>query len=267
MFKKAWWIALFLTVLAAASCGDYQKLLKSSDNELKYEKAVAYYQKGDYYRAEQLFDQLIPVYRGTDKAEMLYYYSAQAYYEQKQYFLASHYFKRFTKNFPKSQYAEECSFMAAYCKFLDSPRASLDQTNTYDAINELQLFANMYPQSSRIEECNTLIDELRAKLEEKAISNANLYFRMEDYKAAITSYRNVLKEFPATKHREEIMRDIFRSAYHYASKSVPSKQNERFAEALDAYNAFIAEFPSSEYLRSVTGLKENILKANPNLRT
>ena len=265
MFGKPFFLLSLLFALALVSCGDYQKLLKGNDNELKYEKAVAYFQKGDYYRAEQLFDQLIPVYRGTDKAEMIYYYTAQGYYEQKQYILASHYFKRFTKNFPKSQYAEECAFMAAYCMFMDSPRASLDQTSTYDAINELQLFTNLYPASTRVEECNMLIDQLRGKLEDKAISIANLYFRMEDYKAAITSYRNVLKEFPGTSQREVILRDIFRSAYYYANRSIPARQAERYAEALDAYNSFSAEFPESTYLRNARNLRDNILKVNPNL--
>ena len=43
----------------------------------------------------------------------------------------------------------------------------LDQTNTYDALKELQLFINTYPNSSRIPECNDLIDKLRTKLEYK----------------------------------------------------------------------------------------------------
>lgn len=266
MFRKGGIYLLFIALLSV-SCSGYQKLLKSTDNEVKYEKAVEYYQKGDYYRAEQLFDQLLPVFRGTEKAEMIYYYTANAYYEQKNYLLASYYFKRFSKNFPRSQYAEECSFMSAYCKYLDSPKPSLDQTNTYDAINELQLFTNQYPNSPRVEECNKLIDQLRDKLETKAFGIANLYYKMEEYKAAITSYRNVLKEFPATEHREEILLNIFKSYYYYAENSVTSKQKERFAEAQDAYDAFVTTFPESEYLKNANNLKDNIEKIITNKRS
>lgn len=259
MFQKGVIYLLFIA-LVTSSCTGYQKLLKSTDNEHKYEKAVEYYQKGDYYRAEQLFDQLLPVFRGTEKAEMIYYYTSYAYYEQKQYLLASYYFKRFSKNFPRSQYAEECSFMSAYCKYLDSPKASLDQTNTYEAINELQLFTNLYPESERVEECNRLIDELRDKLELKAFNIANLYYKMEEYKAAITSYENILEDFPGTEYREEILMNIFKSYYYYANNSVASKQEERFAEAMDAYDVFVTAYPESRYIKNVNNLRDNILK-------
>ena len=70
MSTKILLFTLFTYVLA--SCSSYDKLLKSSDNELKYEMAVKYYEQKDYFRALQLFDELVPVYRGTAKAEKIY---------------------------------------------------------------------------------------------------------------------------------------------------------------------------------------------------
>ena len=264
MFRNTAFVFIFISLLLT-SCGNYQKLLKSTDNEAKYEKAMEYYHKGDYYRAEPLFNQLLPVLRGTEKAELIYYHSAYAYFEQKQYLLASYYFKRFSKNFPKSQYAEECAYMSAYSKYLESPKPSLDQSTTYEAINELQLFTNLYPQSTRVEECNMLIDELRKKLEVKAYNAASLYYKMEDYKAAFTSYRNVLKDFPATEFREDILLHIFRAHYYYALGSIASKQAERFDEALNAYESFAVAYPESKSLKSATNLRNAILKEKQNL--
>ena len=86
--------------------------------------------------------------------------------------------------------------MGAYCNYLNSPDFTLDQTSTVDAIKDLQLFINMYPKSSRLSECNDLIDKLREKLESKDFRIAKLYFRMDDYSAAITSMNNILKDFP-----------------------------------------------------------------------
>lgn len=130
MFKKTRIILLLFVAIALVSCSKHQKLLKSSDNEMKYEKAVEYYEKGDYYRALQVFEQLIPVYRGTSKAEQLYYYYAYSYYYEREYIMASYYFKRFTINFPTSEFAEETAFLVAYCKYLDSPNYSLDRSDT-----------------------------------------------------------------------------------------------------------------------------------------
>ena len=41
------------------------------------------------------------------------------------------------------------SYMAAYCLYMDSPQFNYDQTNTYDAINELELFISEYPNSEK----------------------------------------------------------------------------------------------------------------------
>ena len=68
---------LLLIVLLIASCSEYQKVLRSDDPNLKYEKAVEYYQEGDYFRSMQLFDELVILYRGTAKAEKIYYYYAK----------------------------------------------------------------------------------------------------------------------------------------------------------------------------------------------
>ena len=59
-----------------SSCSKYQKVLKSTDLGFKYDKAVEYYDTGEYYRAEALFGELIGLYRGTGKAEEIYYYYA-----------------------------------------------------------------------------------------------------------------------------------------------------------------------------------------------
>lgn len=236
------------------ACSKYQKALKSSDNEKKYEMAMAYYEKGDYLRALQLFDQLIPVVRGTDKAEKLYYAYAHCYYYQEDYILASYYFKQFVKNFPLSEYAEECYFKSAYCMYLDSPRYSLDQTNTYDALKELQLFINMYPNSERIEECNKLIDDLRFKLQKKAFEIAKLYYKMEDYIAAITAFENILKDYPDTDYKEDILYYVILSYYHYADLSIESKKKERYQAAIDSFEKFNTFFPDSDYQKEVMGI-------------
>ena len=107
--------------IVLSSCSKYQKLLKSTDNEEKYERAIAYYEDKDYYRAIQLFDQLQAIYRGTERAERIAFYYAYAHYEQRDYILASYYFKQFARSYPNSKNAEEAAFMSAYCSYLDSP--------------------------------------------------------------------------------------------------------------------------------------------------
>jgi outer membrane protein assembly factor BamD len=246
MLKKIFLLS-FLSALFFSSCSKYQRLLKSTDYEEKYQMAFVFYEQADYHRAIQLFDQVIPFYRGTERAENIAYHYAYAHYKQKDYILASFYFKRFVSTFPRSQHVEECTYMSAYCKYLDSPVYSLDQSSTLEAIQELQLFINQYPGSERVENANKLIDDLRSKLEMKALETARLYFKMENYKSAISSYNNVLKDFPDTDYREEIMFLILQAHFNLANKSIDSMKEERYENALEAYDTFIAQFPQSNY--------------------
>ena len=260
---------LFLSVLfiAISSCSNYQKMMKSTDYDLMYEAALDYYEQKDYYRAMNLFEQVVAAYRGTDKVEEIYYYYAYCYYHQQDYTVASYYFKRYAKSFPTSERAEECMFMSAYCYYLESPRYSLDQSNTLEAIKELQLFIDLFPTSERLEVCNKLIDELRGKLEKKDFEIARLYFKTGYHKAAIKAFNNVLKEYPDTGNREEILFYIVKSYYYYALNSVEEKQEERYQSAIEAYNDFIYLYPESEYSREADNLNKSAYKQIEKLTT
>ncbi|MEI7597041.1 MAG: outer membrane protein assembly factor BamD [Bacteroidota bacterium] len=259
MIKSFYKIIVFSLIGAMAiSCSSYEKLLKSSDNEKKYEMALKYYEKKDYFRSIQLLDELTTVFRGTDKAEKVYYYYAYSYYGQENYLMANYNFKLFAKTFPSSDKAEEALYMCAYCYYMDSPEYSLDATSTYKAINELQLFINTYPKSTRVAECNKLIDDLRAKLELKSYENAQLYFQTKEYKAAIVCFNNLIKDFPDTKYREEVLFLIFKSAYYFESNSVDSKKAERIKSAVSAYKEFVSKYPQSAYIKEANSMYSNL---------
>jgi len=252
MFKNAgYFILIILISVILSSCSSYSKIQKSQDYKYKYEKALEYYEKTDYYKAMTLFDQVIPFYRGKPEAEVIGYKYAYAYYYQKEYIMASYYFNRFSKTYPRNENAEECAFMSPYCKYKESPDFKLDQTNTYEAINDLQLFINAYPYSERVEECNNLIDELWDKLQKKELEIAKLYLKMDRYKAAVYSFENLLKLYPDTPYREDAMFYTIKAYYYYASKSVKKKRVERYMEAVDTYNEFVKLYPESKYNRDV----------------
>src|SRR5690606_34098877 len=120
---------------------------------------------------------------------------------------ARYHFQDFVEYYANSPRAEECRFMAAYCFYLEAPRASLDQEYTYRAIESLQLFLNIYPESERAEEASNLIQELRDRLVAKAFANAKLYLDMglmDDYRAAVIAFDNALRDYPDTKYAEEM---------------------------------------------------------------
>ncbi len=255
-------IAITLLFLGTGCASEYQKVLKSTDFELKYTKAQEYYNKGDYYRAIPLFEELMPLYKGqSSKIEKLYYYYAYCHYGQKDYLMASFYFKNFVDYYPRSVYAEDAQFMMGYCYYKMSPRTSLDQNYSQKAIESLQLFANAYPYSDKLERVNQLIDQMRLKMEAKAFESAELYYRMRSYKAAGIAFKNLLQQYPDTPRAEEIGFLILRSNFLLAEKSIETKQEERYSNTLAEYYAFIDKYPTSKYGRDA----ERIYDASRNM--
>ncbi|QIA08466.1 outer membrane protein assembly factor BamD [Draconibacterium halophilum] len=249
-------IGLLAILMITASCGDYNKIVKSTDYEFKYKKAVEYYEDGEYVRASTLFRELVNIYRGTSRADKIYYFYAKSMIGQKDYLMAGHYFKSLVKEFPTSEYVEEAQFMIGYCAYLMSPKPRLDQQVTQQAIDALQLYNNLYPYSDRVEEANRLIDELVDKLVYKSYLSAKLYYDFEQYKAAVIALRNSLEKYPDSKYREELKYMLLKSKYLLASKSVLDKQNERYTNALDEYFSFIDEYPDSDYKKEVNKFYE-----------
>lgn len=256
---------LFTLTLLFSACSEYGKVQKSKDIGLKFEKANEYYNNGEYLKAYPLLEELIVVYRGTQKAEKLYYMLAYSDYHLEDYLLAAFHFKQFTKNYPTSKYAEECLFMAAICHYKNSPNYSLDQTDTYKAMSELQLFLNQYPKSARIDTCNILMDNLRGKLQKKFYEISHQYYHTRNYKAAIVSFGNLLKDYPGTQYREDANYYIVRSHYELAVNSILSKKAERLENAINAYVKFVDAFPDSRRLKEVENLYEIMLREKEKL--
>jgi len=257
MFKKISFIALLVGLLVFSfGCSEYQKVLKSGNNDLKYETGVDLYNKGDYTKALQFFDILRAVYRGTDKGEELTYLTAQCYFNTHDYQIASYYYKQYIQMYPRGEKAEECTYQSAYCNYLSSPRYSLDQTNTYAALTELQSFINMYPKSPKVAESNKLMDELRNKLEKKDFDISKMYYRMRSYQAAITSFENLLDDYPDTDYKEEIFYLTVKAYFEYAENSIYSKRKERYEKTVESYNSLKYLFPESKYLKELGDISE-----------
>lgn len=255
MRKNVFYILTIALVFCVSSCGEYSKLLKSTDNEAKYTKALEMYESRDYDRALQLFDLLQPALRGTKRGEEIAYKTAYCYYNLKDYDVAAYYFKRFALNYPFSKDAEEALFMNAYCSYIDSPSSSLDQTTTREAISEFQFFIDTYPQSDRVDDANAYIDKLREKMQEKDYNICMMYYNMGDYMAAITSFENLLKDYPETKHREEILRNMVLVYYDYAENSVEEKKVERYEASIERFNTLQYLYPESKYLKELEGVQ------------
>lgn len=252
--------------IGISSCGEYEKLLKSTDYEMKKTRAREFYDAQQYTRAAELFAQVIPRFRASAESEELNWLNAQCYYNMKQYDIAGSFFKSLVEQYPFGEFAEQASFLGAYCDYRLAPRAELDQQSAKDAIEGFAVFVNRFPDSPKVPEAQEYLNILQNRLVEKSYLSARLYYNMKQYKAAITALTNSLKEYSESKYREEMMYLRLHSLYLYAEKSIPARQRERFQETLDDYFSFMEEYPESKYSKEVQRIYDStarFLNINP----
>jgi len=251
MFKTRL-LATFLYILAgsiAISCSEFRKIQKSTDWKRKYDAAMKYYEEEEYYKANVLLEDIIPIIKGTKEAELAEFYYAYSYYYQKQYILSSHYFKTFAATYARSEHAMEAQYMNAYSLYLESPVSDLDQSSTYEAISAMQVFINQYPFSEYKDKSQQIIDDLQKKLEKKAYDNARLYYQLRRYKAGVVAFDNFETDFPDSQFNEEISYLRVKCQYEYAIQSIRDKQEERYRSVIEYYQKFVDKYSTSKYLR------------------
>ncbi|MGC9150686.1 MAG: outer membrane protein assembly factor BamD [Microbacter sp.] len=244
-------IYLLFSTLFLASCTQYQKLLKSTDNDLKYKEANAYFEKKDYARASQLLEDISTYFKNSDRAQDILYTLAQCYMGEKDYYSASDEFKTYVKSYPRGEYAEDSYFMIGYCAYLNSPDPRLDQTSTYDAIQAFENFVDSYPQSDKVKQAYEYLTQMKDKLAYKELLNAKLYYNLgtymgNNYLSAVIVATNALKKYPETKYREDLMFIILQSKYMEAVNSVDELKADRYRDVIDEYYNFVNEFPTGK---------------------
>ena len=251
---------MLVSALILSSCNSYNRLLRSTDYDYKYEAAKEYYTAGQYTRAYQLLEELIMVLKGSDRGEESLFMLGMCYYNINDYETSSIFFDRYIKSYPKGEYTELARFYSGKASYMQGPDPRLDQSPTYTALSLLQDFLDFYPYSEKREEVTDMIYELQNRLVQKEYDSAKLYYNLgsytgnclyggSNYEACIITADNALKTYPYTRMREDLYMLILRSRYQLAQRSVEEKSEERYRQTIDEYYGFKNEFPDSKYIK------------------
>ncbi|MCH5319676.1 MAG: outer membrane protein assembly factor BamD [Paramuribaculum sp.] len=263
--KTIKYLTIILTALCLTSCGEYNRVLKSNDPDLKLDFARRAFQQKKYVQASTVLEEIVDLFRGQEKNEEVLYLLALSNYENKDYATSGVYFKNYYTRYPRGKYNELARFYCGYGYYLDSPEPQLDQSDTMKGIEELQAFLDYYPRSDKVSIAQNAIFELQDKLTLKELQNAQLYYNLgnylgNNYEAAIITARNAIKNYPYSRYKEDLELVILKSRYQMASQSVEEKKADRFREVIDEYYSFINNYPDSPNRREA----DNILKIAQN---
>lgn len=262
--KSRYFFILVLPLLFV-SCGEYQKILKSTDAEYKYQKALEYFNAGEYVKSQTLFDDISAYYKGTEQSEDILAHLARCYMGQKDYTSASDYYQAYIRNYPKGKYITEARFQLGHCHYLDSPDARLDQEITEKAIQYLTEFIELYPDSPYAEQAYQEMGEMYDKLAEKEYLNAKLYYNLgsylgNNYLSCEIVAKNALKDYPNNKYQEELSWLILLAKYQQTIISFEDKKLERARDTQDEYYSFVTEYPASKHRNAAEKILKDIRK-------
>ena len=255
-------IPVLLTLLVTVGCKtEYDVLLASGDNEAKYDAAFEYFNAGKYNKAAALFESMAFAYNGTARDDTVQFYRGLCNYMDGDYDTAETNFQTFITNYHGSPFTENATFLRVKCLYDFTLRYELDQVPTNTAITAISEYMIEYPQNKNMDECMAMLNDLGERLDRKAYENAKLYYKMEDYLAAMTALRNVLKDDSENIYREDILYYTAMASYKYAFNSVEARQKDRYLSFVDDYYNFIGEFPESSYRKELDTMYKRALNS------
>lgn len=252
---------LLSAALLVTGCkSQFEALLASGDVDAKYDAAWKFYNTAKYKKAAQMFESLSMLTSGTEKDDTVRFYWALSNYNYKDYVTADANFGSFIELYPSSPFSPEARFLKIDCMYRSTYRYELDQAPTNAAIMAISEYILDYPTAERVSVCRQMLQDLTKRLNTKEFEAAKLYYKMEDYIASKTAFKNILKDNSNTTYREDVLYYIAMSAYKYAYLSVPAKQKERYMEFMDEYLNFVSEVPDSKYRKELDNLHEKAQK-------
>jgi outer membrane protein assembly factor BamD len=113
-----------------------------------------------------------------------------------------------------------------------------DQSATKDAIKEIEIFLQRFPNSPLMAEARKMERQARDRLSESSYRVGFFYYRNRYYRGAIDRFEEVLKTDPAYTNRDAVYYHLAESLY----------REKRGAEALPYYERLLKEFEKSEFL-------------------
>ena len=158
--------------------------------------------------------------------------------------LAANEFREFLTYYPTHPRADYAQLQLAKSHFEQMLAPERDQAATRDAIKELEIFLQRFPNSALMPEARKMEREAKDRLSEANYKVGFFYYRIQWYTGAIERFKDVLKTDPQFSGRDAV--------YFYLAESLLKGSSEKKAEALPYYERLVKEFEKSEFLAQST---------------
>ncbi len=222
--------------------------IKTDDPEKAYNIAKRKFDKRDYLDAIEDFSFIKIKFPGSAIADKVQFYLAESYFNRDEYILAAYEYESMLKNYTLSPLIPETRYKLGLCYYHLSPKYSLDQEFTHYAIEELQLYVELYPEDKNVSDAEKKLKELKDKLAYKNFKTGELYTKLNDYKAASLYFKSVYEDYIDSEWADDAM-------IGHADALISAKKYEEAAKVLEK---FYKLFPKSSLKSKADSLKRSI---------
>jgi outer membrane protein assembly factor BamD len=241
-------ITLILTSGIFTGCSSSGSGISTDDPQKAFQTAKRKFDRGDYVDAIEDFSFIKIRFPGTEISDKVQFYLAKSYYNQKEYLLAAYEFDSFLKNYPMSELYPEGKYMLGSTYYQLSPKFSLDQEYTREALDELLAYVESYPQDKNVYDAEKKIKELREKLAYRDFYTAGIYMKLDNYKAAALYYQNVYDNYIDSEWADDAM----------VGQAEAYINGKRYDEAKKVLDKFYKLFPKSSVKSKADRLRSRI---------
>ena len=228
-------LILILSIIFASCSSTKQKPVMTPEARLKH--AIELFNKKHYLDAKTELTIIVLNYPGSSIVDKAQYYLAESHFKLKEYILAAAEYQKLLRNYPDSQYADDARYKIGLCYYELSPHYGLDQEYTYKAIDEFQRFLEDYPNSPLKKDVQMKLTECRDKLAKKDYKDAELYRKMDEWKAAEIYYGFVINKYYDTPFGEKALFWKGEAQYHQG----------KYEEARNTLAQYLRKFPDGSY--------------------
>ncbi len=258
-------LGLLITLTSCSSSKELNAAKNNDDPEkgpkMRLELANKYYDEGDFYKAIQLYEIVIQENIMKEDLAEVYFRYAFSHYAQYDYVTASTLFNNFYQSYPDNKNAETAYFYRAMSNYeLAEDDFRLDQSTMTTAMKEFQDYLISFPEGEYVTKAQNLINEIKTTRERKELEIGKLYYKIEEYKAAISEFNRFIENNPNSGLVEEAYYEIIKARYELAKHSVESKKKERYDQVIKDYSYFMDKYSDGPYHNSVKEIKNEAEK-------
>jgi outer membrane protein assembly factor BamD len=236
-------LALLALSLAACATGGAKKVPTGTPepDRFLWERGTEALNKKRWIVAREYFRQLVDSYpqspyRADAKLGVGDSYLGEGSAEA--FVLGINEYREFLSFYPTHPRAYYAQFKLGMAHFYQMRAPARDQTETREAVRELTVFVERYPNSALTEEGKQRLREAKDRLGDSEFAVGQQYYRMKYYPGAIGRLKPLIESDPEYSNRD--------AAFYYLGESLVGMQQT--SAALPYFERIVKEFEQSEYL-------------------